>query len=174
MNRTGYIWPIERVDDAGEPSPSGDYIKVGLRHAGELSAIWLDLLDAEALAAGLSALIAGKLPHGKGAPCNTCRKPLGPGDLVYRFGPGGQPALLCEACAPTVAEEDTAIARALVAGELPPGFDTRAQAATFRAILRVSHHAQTKRLAPLTEAATVEFPEPPPTARETYRGPPDE
>lgn len=174
MNRTAHIWPIERVDAHGEPAPSGEYIKLGLRYDGPPVALWLDLLDAEALAAGLSALIAGKLPSGRGAPCNGCRKPLGPGDLVYRFGPGGQPALLCEACAPTVAEEEVAIARALVAGELPPGFDTRAQAATFRAMLRVSHNAQTKRLAPLTEAATVEFPEPPPTARETYRGPGDE
>ena len=105
-------------------------------------------------------------PRG-GMLCNQCGRCSLPGDMIYA-PPTPSGALLCETCAPTVAEEDSAIARALDARQVPPGFASRVEALTWRAKLRASHNPQLKRLERLqrSPAADLQFPEPPSTARQ--------
>lgn len=174
--KTVFLWPIERVDAAGEPSPAGDFIKLGLRRPGEVSAICIDSLDAAALADGLQRLISGRAPGGELAAlaCETCRKPIDAGAHAYQAKPGGGRCLICEACAPTVAEEVADIIRRLsLSGGSPlPGFERRAEALAWVNRVRGMYHPQAKRLAPIVPLALppleadLFFKDPPATARE--------
>ena len=170
MNRTAHLWPIERVDGDGEPAPAGEYLKIGFRRFGDVTTAWLDVLDAEALAVGILALIARAEAEPK-APsmlCQGCAAAVLPGSPAYRHRPGGEACLVCEACAPTVAEEDAGIAAALEARVVPKGFANRVEAVTWRAKLRAAYSAQAKRLEPLVidVAHDLAFPEPPASAVE--------
>lgn len=185
MNNAGYLWAIERIDGEGEPAPAGEFLKLGLRQAGEVRAIWVDILDAEALAATISALMKGAPPPGAlvSTACEQCRKPIAPGAPAYLFKPGGGPCLKCEACAPTVSEEVAGIVAYLssiaggnpgagaLASARPAGFRDRLEAAAWVARVRVQYPAQVKRLAPFKPPADpqiendLQFKEPPATAR---------
>lgn len=172
MTRTAYLWPIERVDGAGEPSPAGEYLKIGFRHGGEVKAVSIDILDAEAFVAGVRTLIAGqRVPSAwtQEHACEVCSRGVGPGELAYQSKPGGRRCLICEACAPTVAEEDAAVLKAVQAGVLPDGFRSRAEAISWRAGVRMAFSLQVKRLSPLAPPPVADpalaFPEPPATAK---------
>lgn len=172
MTRTAYLWPIERVDGAGEPSPVGEYLKVGFRQAGRVEAVWIDVLDAEAFAAGIRNMIAGQaVPSAwtQEHACEVCSRAVGPSELAYQSKPGGRRCLICEACAPTVAEEDAAVLKAVQVGVLPEGFRTRSEAISWRAAMRMAFSLQVKRLSPLAPPPVADpaltFPEPPATAK---------
>ena len=164
-----FIWPIERVDENGEPAPAGPFLKFGLRAFGESRTIWLDALDAEAVADAIRDLLGGGPLADRLAPfrCEVCGLGLAAGDLAYQSRPGGRRCLICRTCAPTIAEEDNLLCENLRGGRLPPGFASRNEAIAWRARIRAAYATSAKRLSPITAPAAEEliFPEPPPSAR---------
>lgn len=169
-----YLWAIERIDADGEPNRAGDFLKLGLRRTGESGTLWIDRIDAEALADGIRALFDGRPAPGDLAPiaCETCRKPLAVGDFAFQVRPGGARCMVCPACAPTVAEEVGGIISCLDAGGLPAGFRGRSDARAWVNRVRGVYSMRVKRLArilPLEPPAIesdLEFKEPPATAKE--------
>lgn len=175
--KAAYLWPIERIDAAGEPDKSGDFVKLGLRRPGETSTIWIDRFDAEALVEGIRAILAGMPAPGDIAPtaCERCARDVAVGEYAYQVKPGGARCLICQACAPTVSEEVAAIMRALEApgARLPPdGFKSRPQAIAWLNRVRGTYNPRVKRLSrvlPLEPPAIetdLEFKDPPETAIE--------
>lgn len=180
--KTCFLWPIERIDANGEPDPAGGMIKIGLRAEGSKRAVWVDLLDAEALADGIRALIAGRKvedPITACTYCTDCRAGIELGEACYQKTPGGLDAMLCEECAPTVEEESHGLVAELEAGEIPKGFKSRSEVISWRAFARLGYPGHAKRLTPLVTLApdlALEFPEPPARARpgEDWKGPEDD
>lgn len=174
-----YLWAIERIDADGEPNRGGEFLKLGLRRPGESGTLWIDRIDAEALADGIRALLDGRPAPGDLAPmaCETCHKPLAAGDFAYQVRPGGARCMVCQACAPTVAEEVQAITQRLNAGGLPAGFVGRSEARAWVNRVRGVYPMRVKRLArvfPLEVPpieSDLEFKLPPPTAREVEAEP---
>lgn len=173
--KSAYLWAIERIDAHGEPDAAGGFVKLGLRRPGEVTTVWIDRLDAEALVDTIRALLAGA-PVADLAPalCERCRRQVAPGELAYQSKPGGARCLICQACAPTVAEEVEAITRALEAPGArlaPDGFKARADAVVWVNRVRGAFPLRVKRLSrvlPLEvppAESDLEFKEPPETAR---------
>ena len=125
-----FLWPIERVDENGEPTPGGPFLKFGLRAFGESRTIWLDALDAEAVAEAIRDLLGAGPLADKLAPfrCEACGLGLAIGEPAYQSRPGGGRCLICRTCAPTIAEEDNRLCESLRTGQLLAGFASRNEA----------------------------------------------
>lgn len=171
--KPAYLWAIERVDAEGEPAPHGEFVKLGLRRPGEVSALIIDRLDAEALGDCIRAIMAGQPLPGELEPlrCEACGKPVAEGAKAYQARPGGGRCLICEACAPTVSQETSGILQLLELGTTPKGFTGRSEARAWVSRVRGMYHGQVKRLSPVASRplppleSDLEFKEPPASAR---------